>query len=64
MSKYKNARKVDYVVQRNRDNGNYHVLFNNYSQHEIIRKTSSGWYAGSLYHRTLRDAIVYVLWGV
>ena len=64
MARYKNARKVNYLVQRDCNTGNYFVIMLGKNDTRMIKKTKSGWYAEGLYHPTLRDAIVYVLYGV
>ena len=65
MARNKNARQVNYVVKRDRKTGNYFVVqFDRFNDTQVIKKTKSGWYAVGLYHQTLRDAIVYCLYGV
>lgn len=64
MSKFKNARAVNYLVQRERSTGNYFVINLAYSKSDIIKKTTNGWYAQGIYHKTLRDAIIYTVYGV
>lgn len=59
----KNTREVHYKVYRNTNmKGYYNVVHG--TKVSLIKKTTQGWYAGTCYHRTLRDAIIYCLYGV
>lgn len=64
MAKFSNARKVNYLVQRDRNTGYYYVIDLEINKTHTIKKTNNGWYAGTFYHRTLRDAIIYCVYGV
>lgn len=64
MARFKNARKVNYIVQRDRNTGHYFVVNTATNQSHMVKKTTNGWYAGTLYHPTLRDAIIYCAYGV
>ena len=57
-------RKPPYFVKRDRSTGSYYVFVDGYKHPILIHKKPAGWYAVGLYHQTLRDAIVYCLYGV
>ena len=59
---FKNARKVSYHVRRH--DGKYYVFVDGYNSPITIQKKPQGWYACTMYHRTLRDAIIYAAYGV
>ena len=63
MSRNKNARQVNYVVKRDRSNECYYIIVGGKLQNTINKK-ERGWYACTMYHQTLRDAIIYCLYGV
>ncbi len=64
MARNKNARQVKYFVKRERKGEQtlYWVHAGNHMY--LIEKKEYGWFGGSCYHQTLRDAIIYVLYGV
>ena len=64
MARYKNARKTNYLVQRDSNTGRYFVIILDRSTSQMVKKTKSGWYTGGQYHATLRDAIFFCLYGV
>lgn len=64
MARFKDARKVYYKVQRDRNTGHYFVINLAANRTHMIKKTNAGWYALSMYHPTLRDAIIYCAYGV
>lgn len=61
MSK-KMFRKPAYHVRRH--DGKYYVFVDGYDNPITITKKPSGWYACTMYHKTLRDAIIYAAYGV
>ena len=66
MARNKNARQVNYFIKRDRDlqrNLQYWLHVEGKCT-RLIKKQVGGWFAGSCYHQTLRDAIIYVLYGV
>lgn len=66
MSGNKNARQVNYFLKRavhEDGNSKYWLHISNIKMH-LIEKKEAGWFAGSCYHQTLRDAIIYCLYGV
>lgn len=64
MSRNKNARKVSYFVKRDRNTGSHYVFVDGYGIPITITKKPQGWYACTMYHQTLRDAIIYAAYGV
>lgn len=56
-------RPVPYIVKRDRSNNCYYVIRKN-QPFLTIKKTDHGWYACTMYHKTLRDAIIYCAYGV
>ena len=63
MARNKNARQVNYVVKRDRANECYYIIAGS-KPRKPIKKKEHGWYACNMYHQTLRDAIIYCLYGV
>lgn len=55
-------RKPTYHVRRH--DGKYYVFVDGYNTPITITKKPQGWYACTMYHKTLRDAIFYCLYGV
>lgn len=62
------TRKPSYFVKRekvyNKKPTVYWVYVNGYPSPIRIEKKPAGWFACSLYHKTLRDAIIYAAYGV
>lgn len=59
----KSFRPVPYIVKRDIANRCYYVIQRG-KPTLTIKKTSAGWYAYTMYHKTLRDAIIYCAYGV
>lgn len=59
----KSFRKVPYIVKRDIANHCYYVIVPNHPTF-TIKKKPQGWYACTMYHKTLRDAIIYCAYGV
>lgn len=59
-------RKPKYFVKRvkHEDGMRYFVYVSGTPVPRIVIKTCDGWYAQTLYHATLRDAIIYCAYGV
>lgn len=65
MAKYKRARKVNYFIKRiKKDDEMQYWLYTDERPMELILKLRDGWYAKTRFHQTLRDAIIYCLYGV
>ncbi len=58
----KNTMKVIYAIKRDKANHCYYLMIND-EVCNTIKRTDYGWYACTMYHRTLRDAIIYCLYG-
>lgn len=58
----KNTRKTIYHVRRH--DSKYYVFVEGVTSPYPIRKTPNGWYACTMYHKTLRDAIIFCAYGV
>lgn len=59
----KSFRAVPYIVKRDRHNHCYYVIRQKLPTLTIYKKPE-GWYACTMYHKTLRDAIIYCAYGV
>ena len=59
----KSFRKVPYIVKRDIANHRYYVIVPHRPTFTIHKKPQ-GWYACTMYHKTLRDAIIYCAYGV
>ena len=59
----KRFRQVPYIVKRDIANHCYYVIQRG-KQTLTIKKKPEGWYACTMYHKSLRDAIIYCLYGV
>lgn len=57
-------RKPPYFVKRDRSTGSYCVYVTGYHNTILIQKKPAGWYACTMYRKTLRDAIIYAAYGV
>lgn len=59
-------RKPKYFVKREKhvEGMRYWVYVEGYKGILGIKKKPEGWYACSMYHKTLRDAIIYCAYGV
>ena len=58
-------RAVPYHVKRQiTDNGTCYIVFVDGRQPTIIRREGKYFFVHGNYHRTLRDAIIYVVYGV
>lgn len=58
-------RAVPYHVKRQiTDNGTRYIVFVDGRQPTIIRREGKYFFVHGNYHRTLRDAIIYVVYGV
>lgn len=58
-------RAVPYRVKRQiTDNGTRYIVFVDGRQPTIIRREGKYFFVHGNYHRTLRDAIIYVVYGV
>ena len=58
-------RKVPYYVKRKiTDNSMRYIVFVDGRQPTIIRREGKYFFVHGNYHRTLRDAIIYVVYGV
>lgn len=57
------VRTVPYIVKRDIANHCYYVIQSGQTT-LTIKKTPNGWYACTMYHKTLRDAIIYCVYGV
>lgn len=66
MGRNKNARQVNYYLKRrvHQEGNSQYWLFVGEAQPYLIQKKEAGWYACTVYHQTLRDAIIYCLYGV
>lgn len=56
-------RAVPYIVKRDIANRCYYVIQRG-KQTLTIKKKPEGWYACTMYHKSLRDAIIYCVYGV
>ena len=56
-------RAVPYIVKRDIANQCYYVIQRG-KQTLTIKKKPEGWYACTMYHKSLRDAIIYCVYGV
>ena len=63
MSRNKNERHVNYFIKRDKANKCYYIIAGGKLTH-TIKKKEAGWYACTMYHQTLRDAIIYCLYVV
>lgn len=58
-------RKVPYYIKRQiLTNGTHYIIFVDGRQPTIIRRDGKYFFVHGNFHRTLRDAIVYVVYGV
>lgn len=58
-------RKVPYYIKRQiLANGTHYIIFVDGRQPTIIRRDGKYFFVHGNFHRTLRDAIVYVVYGV
>lgn len=62
MNKNKNARQVNYFVKR--IDGVYWLHIGGKLAPLRIERKPGGWHANGVYHQTMRDAIIYCLYGV
>lgn len=65
MNKNKNARQVNYYIKRENKNGKLiYWLYTTAGKLNLIERKQGGWHADGTYHQTMRDAIIYCLYGV
>lgn len=67
MARNKNARQVHYFIKREKvynKKPTRYWLYIGQNKPQLIEKKEAGWYASTCYHQTLRDAIIYCLYGV
>lgn len=57
------AVKPQYKVNRLKDSMGFFYNIHHSNKTDRVRKKEQGWYAKTRYHATLRDAIIYCVYG-